>query len=275
MLGKGLIAVPLVGSGAAAVVGYSNYITNDFGWERGKAFFKAIIDESDSVLHAVDTTTLDPVTYARMRWIGNPKANAKDANLINAGWDSGKATGWKAVGDGRVISRLGFTVPVAGKFMGIISTGLGFTDQNGSLEQAFCVQPGASKICYYWKFYSEEFIEYCGSSYMDRFTVTLTGKQGKLTMTDVWIDPLCPYDCGGKSPCQPGSPSCKCGSQWKTLDPADIIFDQGGVYMTPWQKECKDVTPFAGKRVDLKFFATDKGDSIFDTAVLVDEVTIE
>ena len=69
-----------------------------------------------------------------MRWIGNGKANANDGSLINASWDAGKSTGWKAVGDGRVISRLGVTVPVAGKFMGIISTGLGFTAQSGSLE---------------------------------------------------------------------------------------------------------------------------------------------
>lgn len=274
-LWNGSLAVQLFGAGASAVLGYSNYVTNEFAWLRGRELFQTLIDEVGSVLQGAETGVVDGKTGGRLRWIGNGKANAKDGNIINAGWDEGKPTGWTTVGDGRVISRLGATVPVAGKFMGIISTGLGFTAQNGSLEQPFCVAPGATKLCFWWKFYSEEFIEFCGSSYMDRFTATITGKQGKLTVTDVWIDPLCPYDCGGKNPCQPGTPSCKCGSQWKTLDNADVSFDQGGVFMTPWLQDCKEVTPFAGKRVDLKFFVTDTGDSIYDTAVLVDEVTIE
>jgi hypothetical protein len=166
---------------------------------------------------------------------------------------------------------------VAGKYMGIISTGLGFTVQNGSLEQPFCIPAAKDKLCYYWKFYSEEFTEWCGSSYMDRFTSTLQADTGKITMTDVWIDQLCPYDCGGKSACDPGSPQCKCGQQWKTLSNADVIFDQGGVWMTPWQKTCVDITPLAGsgKKATLKFFATDTGDSIYDTVVLVDQVTVE
>ncbi len=274
-LNNGSVAVQLFGAGAAAVVGYSGDVTNAFAWSHGFAFFDKLINHQGSVLQAVTLLDVDPETGGSMRWIGNGKSNANDGALINASWDAGKATGWKAVGDGRVISRLGVTVPVAGKFMGIISTGLGFTAQSGSLEQPFCVAPGATELCYYWKFYSEEFVEFCGSSYMDRLTAVISGKQGKLTITDVFIDPLCPYDCGGKSPCTPGSPSCKCGSQWKTLDPADVSFDQGDVHMTPWIKDCKDISPFAGKRADLKFFVTDTGDSIYDTAVLIDEVTIQ
>ncbi|MCO4763274.1 MAG: hypothetical protein KC502_17285, partial [Myxococcales bacterium] len=220
---------------------------------------------------AISGAQLDPKYKSYMRMLGN----AKDSSLLNPSWDLGKPTGWKKLGDGRVISRLGGTVPVAGKFMGIISTGLGFTTQTGSLEQPFCVPKGSKEMCYYWKFYSEEFIEFCGSSYMDRFTAQLVGAKGKITMTDVWIDPLCPYDCGGKVACTPGSPSCKCGKQWKTLTKSDVSFDKGDVHMTPWQKECKDVSPFEGSRVNLKFFCTDVGDSIYDSAVLIDEVTIK
>jgi len=37
------------------------------------------------------------------------------------------------------------------------------------------------------------------------------------------------------------------------------------------------VSPLAGskKKVELQFFATDKGDSIFDTVILIDEVTVK
>jgi len=234
-----------------------------------------LVASGGSVNQALTTTSIDPTYKSYMRMIGNSKANVKDSSLLNPSWDLGKTTGWKKLGDGRVISRLGVTVPVAGKFMGIISTGLGYTTQTGTLEQPFCVPKGAQEMCFYWKFYSEEFIEYCGSSYMDRFTAQVVGKKGKITMTDVWIDSLCPYNCGGKAPCTPGSPKCKCGKSWKTLTQSDVSFDKGGVYMTPWQKECKDISPFEGSRVNLRFFCTDKGDSIFDSAVLIDEVTIK
>jgi len=278
-LWNGSLAVQLFGLGAQAVVGYSDYVTNQFAWDHGKAFFDDLIQEGKSVLQSIVTLDVDATYGGKMRYLGKHKANAKDARLINPSWDTGKRTGWKAIGDGRVISRLGSTVPVGGKFMGVISTGLGFTTQTGLLEQPFCVDQGASEMCFHWKYYSEEFLEWCGSQYMDRFTATLSGKvAGKkktVTMVDVWIDQLCPYDCGGKNPCQAGSPSCKCGQQWKGLSQADVSFDQGGVYMTLWQTHCHDISAFSGKRVTLKFFTTDKGDSIYDTAVLVDDVTVK
>lgn len=275
---NGSLAVQLYGNGAAAVVGYSDYVTNAFAYAQGWQFFDSLVNKGQSVLQSLASAQDDPAyPGSRMRMLGNSKANVNDSSLINPSWDLGKLTGWKKEGDGRVITRLGVTIPVAGKYMGIISTGLGFTAQNGSLEQPFCIPAAKTDMCFFWKFYSEEFIEYCGSSFMDRFTTTLQADTGKLTLVDVWIDQLCPYDCGGKNPCEPGSTGCKCGQQWKTLTQADVGFDQGGVWMTPWQKTCKDISPLAGteKKVDLKFFATDIGDSIFDTVILIDEVTVQ
>ncbi len=271
---NGSLAVQLYGHGAAAVIGFQDYVSSKFASDKGREFWKRL-GEGGSVLQALQDAEIDPKWGGRMRMLGNSKANAKDGNLINRSWDLGKPTGWKKVGDGRVISRLGVTVPVAGKFMGIVSTGLGFTTQTGSLEQSFCVGPGKSKLCYFWKFYSEEFLEFCASSYQDKFKATVVGKAGQKTVTDVWVDALCPHDCGGKSPCQPGDPNCKCGMKWKTLTPSDVSFDKGGVHMTPWEKDCADISPFESKPVKLKFFTTDTGDSIYDTAVLIDEVTIE
>ena len=274
---NGGMALQFIAAGAAAVIGYSDYISASYAYDKGWGLFDGLINNGLSVLQAIVPGDDPAHAGAHIRLYGDSAANAKDANLINPSWDTGKVTGWKQVGDGRVVSRLGETVPVAGKFMGIISTGLGFTTENGSLEQPFCVDKNKQTLCYFWKFYSEEFIEWCGSSYMDQFRATLTADSGQITMTDVWIDQLCPYDCGGKSTCDPGSAACKCGQQWKTLTQADVSFDQGGVWMTPWQKTCTDVSGLSGvdKKVNLKFFATDKGDSIYDTVILLDEVTVD
>ncbi|MSQ82342.1 MAG: hypothetical protein EXR77_05395 [Myxococcales bacterium] len=273
---NGSLAAQLWGNGAASVVGFSEYVSSEYAYDQGSKFLDGLA-AGKSVIQALPTNSGDPKYGGRLRHIGLDEANLNNQALINPSWDSGNLIGWKPVGDGRVISRLGVTIPVAGKYMGIISTGLGFTAQNGSLTQPFCFEKAASELCFFWKFYSEEFIEWCGSQFMDTFTASLKSEAMTTTMVNVYIDSLCPYDCGGKSSCEPGSPSCKCGKDWKTLSQADLIFDQGGVWMTPWQKTCIDVSNFAssGKKMDLTFFATDKGDSIYDTVILLDEVTIK
>jgi hypothetical protein len=274
---NGSLAMQLRAAGAATVVGFSDYVSSTYAADSGKSFFDAL-GQGKSTVQALPTKDADPKYGGKLRTFGIGESNLNNSALINPSWDSGNLTGWKPVGDGRVISRLGVTIPVAGKYMGIISTGLGFTAQNGSLAQPFCPAKGQTELCFFWKFYSEEFTEYCGSQFMDTFMATIKSDVSNYTPVNVYIDSLCPYDCGGKSPCEPGSPSCKCGSTWKTLSQADVAFDQGGVWMTPWVKSCQDISAIAvngDKKVELTFFATDKGDSIFDTAILVDEVTVK
>ncbi|HIA04896.1 MAG TPA: hypothetical protein EYN66_23875 [Myxococcales bacterium] len=101
--------------------------------------------------------------------------------------------------------------------------------------------------------------------------------QGKLTLVNTKIDDLCHYDDGSCAACpDPGVGNCECGSQYVGLIPSDVVFDQGGVYNIQWQLGEKDVTPLAGQGpVELKFFATDTGDSIYDTVILIDAVVFK
>ena len=60
-------------------------------------------------------------------------------------------------------------------------------------------------------------------------------------------------------------------------------FDQGGVFNVQWHanhtnmpKGDWDITPFAGAGpVELKFFSSDAGDSIYDTVILIDSVVVK
>jgi len=61
-----------------------------------------------------------------------------------------------------------------------------------------------------------------------------------------------------------------CGS----VTPADVSFDKGGVYSTGWRTQTVDVTAFAGTSGLLSFAAHDVGDSIFDSAILIDHVQL-
>ena len=52
-------------------------------------------------------------------------------------------------------------------------------------------------------------------------------------------------------------------------------FDKGGVYATGWQTATVDVTAMAGTSGMLSFAAHDVGDSIFDSAILIDGVRVD
>lgn len=100
-------------------------------------------------------------------------------------------------------------------------------------------------------------MEWCGSIFQDTFKVSIcvidnsTGTESCNIALDRKVDDLC-------------------GS----VTPADISFDQGDAYRTGWLNQAVDFTPYAGKHIRLKFYATDLGDSIYDTAILIDGITI-
>ena len=151
--------------------------------------------------------------------------------------------------------------------MGLISTGLGFTKQTGELSQVYCIPQDKTEMRIRWRFLSEEFREFCGTQYQDTFHATLTVNEGTvdeavITIKKAMVDDLChPEDCSG------------CGNQYDLLEEACIAFDQGGVWATRWQETPVDVSAFAGAGpVTLRLFTTDAGDSIFDTAILLDDI---
>lgn len=257
---NGTMASELFAAGAAAVLGYTGYVSNDFATKWGATFFDNLIGQKQlsGVAHVQIEDAKNPGTYFSL--VGAQNLDAAYTEILNPSFESGNIQGWLKSGDGRVISQLGATGPVAGKFMGIVSTGLGFTTENGELKQTFCVPAGKTQFSFWWKYYSEEFEEYCGSSYQDQFLAKLEKpKLGAKTVVDAKIDDL-----------------CKGGPQFHGLTQADVAFDQGGVFMTPWIQSKADVTPFAGNgNVTLRFFTKDTGDSIYDTAVLFDKVEFE
>ena len=104
--------------------------------------------------------------------------------------------------------------------------------------------------------FSEEFKEYCGSRYQDFFQVQLceipdAGSEVCTTVLSNTVDSLC----GG-------------------VTASDVGFDKGGVYNTGWRSVTAPLTSFIGKKVRVKLSAGDVGDSIYDTAILLDNVRV-
>jgi hypothetical protein len=262
---NGGFAAAFFANGAKAVAGYSGYVSSQFASDTGTAFFDGLVTGklmAGGAMEAVGSLQDPEHDGSEFRLFGAKNLSVSNSAEANASFETGDLTAWEAAGDGRVVSALGATQAVDGKFMGLISTGLGFTQTTGELKQSFCIDPSKTKVSFYWKYYSEEFLEWCGSQYQDAFRATIKNNTGQLNVVDVTVDSLCPaQECGG------------CGGQYVGLVPSDVVFDQGGVYNTSWQKYEGSVVLLAGTGpVTLAFFTTDAGDSVYDTVILVDKL---
>jgi len=188
-------------------------------------------------------------------------------DLINGDFEFGKIDGWTKSGDGRVISQLASVNPTGGSYMGIISTGLGYTTATGKIFQTFTVKNTESTLTIKWNFLSEEFLEYIGSSFQDYFRVTIKTEDGtENVLISKTIDGIASQFGATKEPPNPGN--------LISVSPG-IVFDRGGVYMTNWQTSTFDLTAYRGKRITLTLGAGDVGDSIYDTAILLDDIGIK
>lgn len=293
---NGTLAGTLVALGAKTVTGFSGYVESAWAKEKVVEMFEGAVGVGQ--VGSFHTSTEDPEHPGSWwRILGAGNLDLSRAQIINPSFEKGDETGWRRDGDGRVVSQLGTTSAVHGKFMGLISTGLGFTVQTGTLEQDFCIESDKTEVSVYWKFFSEEFKEFCGSSYQDTFQAVLVGTAGQLTVIDLKLDDLCGYGdgscgtCNNPSACDVncmGTPFCKqdpatgqcngtypcdCGKYFVGLIPADVQFDQGGVFNVLWQKTTKNIEALAGQgTVTMRLYASDTGDSIFDTVILIDDI---
>lgn len=177
--------------------------------------------------------------------------------LINGDFEYGDLTAWSREGDGRVITQLGPQIPTGGNFMGIISTGLGFTTSTGTIFQSFKIEAGSSTLNLKWNFLSEEFLEWVGSQYQDYFKITIRNSSGQdnVIFNKAIDDFYNEYTLIQVSP--------------------QIVFDQGDVYMTGWQTFTYDLSQYVNQIIILIFSAGDVGDSIYDSAILLDDIVTQ
>lgn len=252
------MATAFFGRGAATFYGYDGHAASSFVRDRAVDLVTKLL-AGDTTGDAFTPGQTDGATPpASFTMLGRTDLSILGDTIVNASFeaDSGLAAnvpGWLVEGDGRVLGGLGSTLPTDGVRMGLISTGLGFTEDSGSIAQPVCLPalpPGATtmRLAWDWNFFSEEFLEYCGSGFQDSFSVSF----GATELFSTRIDDLC-----------------------ATVTPADVRFDKGGVYATGWRAASIDVTAFAGTSGSILFAAHDVGDSIFDSAILLDRVRIE
>lgn len=250
----------LTAAGAGAVVGFDD--TVGLGFARGAAldFWTALLADGGTAggAAAALSPAVDPGhAQAAFQLAGNAALHF-GAGLNNGDFESGQLAGWSHAGDARVITQLGEALP-QGDYMAIVSTGLGSVVDSGSLSQTLCLPADADSLRLAWNLFSEEFLEWCGTVNQDRFAIWLVDDAGTTHPLFLRrIDDLCDQ-----------------------VTPAGIAFDQqpseddAGVYTTGWRQLAIGIAGHAGHTVTLHIAVEDIGDSLYDTAVLLDGIAIE
>lgn len=255
------LANVFLAKGAGAVMGYDNYVLSTYAQKTTNTILKEMMN-NDSTFGAAVTRAKNKhgandgsSPPAFLLTAGEDDLKLPDGAFNNLDFEEGVLGVWSKDGDGRIVTQLGSTRPTGGNFTAIVSTGLGYTTQTGSIEQTACLANSATKLNYKWNLFSEEFMEYCNSKFDDSFSVSICEVDGNNCASfSTRINILC--NAGG-------------------LKKSDISFDQGGVYNTGWRSGSLDISSLAGKRVNLTIYSSDVGDSIYDTAILVDDITVE
>lgn len=260
-----------IGKGAKTYFGYTETVNGGFCVSVAKDVFLTLASKKKTTADVSKINSSDPQTPFATFKIEGSGTMRYPSEIVNGNFEKGML-GWTKSGDGRVISQLGSEDTGEGLYMGIISTGLGYTTATGSIFQTFTVPNNANTIEIKWNFLSEEFLEYIGTAYQDKFSIVLQNDYfGEEILLSKTIDGIAAAF-GAKAPTTEipeGVPG-----DLIAVSP-DIVFDHGNVYMTGWQSSSFDIKSYRGKCVTLIFRCTDVGDSIYDTAILIDDVKIE
>lgn len=251
------VADVLLSTGAQTVIPFDNTVSSDFASGVGGDLLSDMLAGSMSVGQAFAKVQSRVGPHGEHPKLFGAQDLAYTSQLQNSGFDEG-LQGWSTVGDARTIGILGNFPPTEGTGMGIISTGLGFTTESGSVSQTVCLPASATELVFDWNYLSEEFIEYCGPQFPfdDPFVVEVdwTGGNHQVLFIET-VDSLC-----------------------GEVFPVSVDFDDGDVHATGWRTTALPIAAIAleanGSPVTFTFHCFDKGDSVYDTAVLLDRISI-
>ena len=230
---------------------------------------------SHTLQHYYEHLKTPTETYDAQLHVAYPVINGnRNSVLVNTGIQNGGFEDysvvisspklWKCDGDIRTISQLGSvkTYSTSSKRMAIVTSGIGAKTtavltggtEGSKLSQTFKIPNSATKISFKYNFISEEPMEYVGSKFDDSFVVQVT--KGKKILYDHTYESIN-------------------SSVWKPTKDIDFIGGDHTSYQTEWKTGEIDVSEYRNKTVTLNFCIYDVGDTIFDSAVCIDDVMID
>lgn len=263
--------------GAGAYYGFDGNVTSKFAYEKSVEIVNHLVNDGVTTGAALSGNLIDNYGKkgVKLQLLGSNNivySNSDNiASLLNGDFElitagSSMPSHWNVNGDGRVISGLGGIIkPTQGQNMGLISTGLGFTESLGEISQTFYLPQNSSTLSFDWNYISDEFLGFIGSHFDDPFTVSLSSGNLNEEVLFLSVNTLA----------EKYKATQNHGGSLTQVSPT-IEFDQDDVWMTGWESHnYKIPDKFKGKVVTLKFSATDAQDTVFDTAVLIDNINVK
>jgi hypothetical protein len=259
----GALADAFLDVGFSAVVGFDNTVTFVYAAARSRIFFEDML-AGRTLIEAYEERDNNDPTIPGNHFVYRLRSDISDVSLFdtstgtqNGGFEE-DLKNWVVAGDARVRPSLtSQLLPREGKFMAIVSTGLGAVNEsNSSITQTFTVPANAKSLTYKYNFVSEEPMEYVNTKYNDQFEISVTNSNGeKFTLHTGDID----------------------HSTWIPLAPGSIFADgDNTAFHTGWQTMTHNIADESkGKPVTLTFHVWDNGDSYYDSALLIDDIRIE
>jgi Ca2+-binding RTX toxin-like protein len=157
---------------------------------------------------------------------------------------------WTFEGDAQVIDQLGSISALEGQKMAFIST----ADSLSSISQSFFVPTFAQGLAFIYNVISTEPLEYVGTEFDDQFEVVLTSTTVPSQSVSIVKETINT-------------------SSWQPIDGVSLP-DDDTVYQVGTRTVLFDLTPFRGQTVNLVFKVFDRGDEIYDTVALIDNVKL-
>jgi len=259
------LANAFIASGAGAFLGFTDIVDAGYAYNTGKTFFQSMIagkTVKDALKDATDAHGLNDGgnTPAAFVYRGNGDLVLERLGLQNDGFEENLKYWEQNGGDIRILSQLAGVTPQEGSYMAILSSGLGsVSNSEAIITQQFKIPSGATNLSFMYNVVSEEPEEWVGTQYDDKFRAVLIDEDGSETQLA--------YETVNTSSWSPIAGSQTDGG----------MFDGGDhtAYHTGWKAVDYSVQDLEGRIVTLKFRVWDVGDSVYDTAALIDKIELK
>ena len=279
--------------GTEAMVAFYNSVYASYSRDFMKTYLQKLIDgntaeesfnEAINVHGAHDSHSHPDTSVPHLR--GDRTAILFPAGIRNGSFELDHASAgfdhlnplryWTVVGDARNLALLGSLSPREGSRMAMLSTGIGsarntvgsFYDgtQGSAIKQTFRVPNDANYLFIEYNMISEEpsflpqFVDFRGSRYNDAFIAEIIDSQGVVTrIVNESVN----------------------DSGWRSTPVDNLKLTIGNIgnpgrppYQIGWYLLGKDIESFRGQIITLRFVVFDRGDQIYDSVSILDNISI-
>ncbi len=250
----------LIAKGANTVVAYVESVLKTYNKKIADTLTTNLLDgktveeslATAKELHGNDDAQEEDAAWAKI--FGNGNMTILSSGLSNPNFEEEGLMGWTTSGDVRRLQAIGPIAKQEGEYAVVLSTGFGAVDGSTSiLSQTLIVPANATTMSFKYNWVSEEPMEWIDGGYNDQFAFEIVDGENTTSLLSLDID----------------------NSSWG-VDLGDLFTDgDESTYQVGWKTVSFDMSGYAGKLITLQFRVWDVGDSAYDSAAFIDDITLQ